>query len=117
MRGWQPSNGAVVTAKHETEIPPDAGRSWWLRDALAHDRTPPSAPLRSDLTADVVILGGGYTGLWTALHLKELDPGVDVVVLEQDICGGGARGRNGGFVNSFWGDLEYLARTFGDGVA
>jgi glycine/D-amino acid oxidase-like deaminating enzyme len=99
------------------EIPPDAGRSWWLRDALADDPSPPSAPLRRDATADVVILGGGYTGMWTALHLTELDPGVDVVVLEQDICGGGASGRNGGFVNSFWSDLEYLARTFGDGVA
>ena len=99
------------------EIPPDAGRSWWLRDALADDPSPPSAPLRRDATADVVILGGGYTGMWTALQLTELDPGVDVVVLEQDICGGGASGRNGGFVNSFWSDLEYLARTFGDGVA
>jgi glycine/D-amino acid oxidase-like deaminating enzyme len=98
-------------------LPPDAGRSWWLRDALADDPSPPSAPLRRDITADIVILGGGYTGMWTALHLTELDPGVDVVVLDQDICGGGASGRNGGFANSFWGDLEYLARHFGDRVA
>ena len=101
----------------QTTLPPDAGRSWWLREALADDPGEPAPPLRGDLTADVVILGGGYTGMWTALHLKELDPGIDVAILEQDIVGGGASGRNGGFVNSFWGDLEYLARHFGDRAA
>jgi glycine/D-amino acid oxidase-like deaminating enzyme len=98
-------------------IPPDAGRSWWLREALADDPGEPSRPLRGDVTADVVILGGGYTGMWTALHLKELDPGIDVLLVEQDICGGGASGRNGGFVNSFWGDLPYVATHFGDKAA
>ena len=74
----------------------------------------PSSPashrpaLAEDTTADVVILGGGYTGMWTAFHLKQLDPGTDVVILEQDICGGGPSGRNGGFVNSYWGDLPRL---------
>jgi glycine/D-amino acid oxidase-like deaminating enzyme len=100
----------------DTQIPPDAGRSWWLREALADDPGEPTRPLRGDLTADVLVLGGGYTGMWTALHLKELDPGIDVVVVEQDICGGGASGRNGGFVNSFWSDLEYLSLHFGDGA-
>lgn len=99
------------------QIPPDAGRSWWLREALAADPGEPAPPLLGDVTADVVILGGGYTGLWTAYHLKRLDPGVDVVILEQDICGGGPSGRNGGFVNSFWGDLEELAAEFGDDMA
>jgi glycine/D-amino acid oxidase-like deaminating enzyme len=98
-------------------LPPDAGRSWWLRDALAGDPGEPASPLRGDTTADVVILGGGYTGMWTALHLTELDPGVDVAIIEQDIAGGGASGRNGGFANSFWGDVEYLARRFGDKAA
>jgi glycine/D-amino acid oxidase-like deaminating enzyme len=98
-------------------IPPDAGRSWWLREALADDPGEPALPLRGDTTADVVILGAGYTGMWTALHLTELDPGIDIVILEQDIAGGGASGRNGGFVNSFWGDIGYLTRVFGDGAA
>jgi glycine/D-amino acid oxidase-like deaminating enzyme len=97
-----------------TTVPPDAGRSWWLREALADDPGEPASPLQRDLTTDVVILGGGYTGMWTALHLKELDPGIDIAIVEQDIVGGGASGRNGGFVNSFWGDLEYLAHHFGD---
>jgi glycine/D-amino acid oxidase-like deaminating enzyme len=100
----------------EITLPPDEGRSWWLREALADPDLAgePTPPLSVDTTADVVVLGGGYTGLWTALHLKELDPGVDVVVLEQDICGGGPSGRNGGFVNSFWGDLDFLVERFGD---
>src|SRR5918996_5051432 len=74
---------------HVTMIPADAGRSWWLRDALAEDPGDPAPPLRGDLMADVVILGGGYTGMWTALQLKELDAGIDVAILEQDIVGGG----------------------------
>ena len=64
-----------------TTVPADAGRSWWLREALADDPGEPAPPLRGDLTTDVVILGGGYTGMWTALHLKELDPGIDVAIV------------------------------------
>ncbi|MGH2671699.1 MAG: NAD(P)/FAD-dependent oxidoreductase [Actinomycetota bacterium] len=101
----------------QIEIPPDQGRSWWLRESLADDAGEPAPPLEGDTSADVVILGAGYTGMWTALQLTELDPGIDVVILEQDIAGGGASGRNGGFVNSFWGDLEYLAHRFGDRAA
>ena len=100
-------------------VPPDEGRSWWLREALAlPEFAGEDAPaLQGDTTADVVILGGGYTGLWTAYQLKRLDPGVEVVVLEQDICGGGPSGRNGGFVNSFWNELPHLVRVFGDSKA
>ena len=67
-----------------TAIPPDHGRSWWLREALAQPEFAgdPCPPLTADATADVVILGGGYTGMWTAWFLKELDPGIDVVLLE-----------------------------------
>ena len=98
-------------------LPPNAGRSWWLRDALADEDAPAAPALERDTDADVVILGGGYTGMWTAWFLKQLDPGVDVVVLEQDICGGGPSGRNGGFLNSFWHGLPSLAREFGDEAA
>jgi glycine/D-amino acid oxidase-like deaminating enzyme len=100
-------------------LPPNEGRSWWLRDALALPEFAgdPAPELDGDTKADVVILGGGYTGMWTAWFLKELDPGVDVVILEQDICGGGPSGRNGGFVNSFWDDLDFLVHRFGDDAA
>lgn len=99
------------------QIPPDAGRSWWLRETLAADPGEPAPSLSGDTSADVVILGGGYTGMWTAYHLKQLDPGADVVILEQDICGGGPSGRNGGFLNGFWNDLDELAATVGDDMA
>jgi glycine/D-amino acid oxidase-like deaminating enzyme len=102
-----------------TPIPPDQGRSWWLREALAFPEFAgePAPPLDEDTAADVVIVGGGFTGMWTAWFLKQLDPGVDVVILEQDICGGGPSGRNGGFVSSFWSGLTDLCRLFGDAAA
>ena len=60
------------------------------------------------------ILGGGYTGMWTAWFLKERDPGLDVVLLEQDICGGGPSGRNGGFCNGLWEEAELLVEELGE---
>jgi len=53
-------------------------------------------PLRGDLDADFAIVGGGYTGLWTALFLKELEPSASVCVLEQGLVGHGGSGRNAG---------------------
>jgi glycine/D-amino acid oxidase-like deaminating enzyme len=101
------------------QVPADAGRSWWLRECLDLPgfSGDPAPALGGDTTADVVIVGGGYTGLWTAWFVKELDPGADVVVLEQDICGGGPSGRNGGFVNSFWGELPTLVEEVGEDAA
>ena len=86
-------------------------RSFWLQE-VAGDA--PDAPaLEGDARADVAILGGGYVGLWTALRIKELEPSRDVAVLEQDICGGGASGRNGGFVLSWWSKLSSLVSLCG----
>ncbi len=92
-------------------------RSLWLREALGDD---PEAPaLTGPASADVCIVGGGFTGLWTAYWLKQWDPGCDVVVLERDICGGGASGRNGGFVLSWWAKFPSLEKLVGasDAVA
>ena len=90
-------------------------RSLWLREALAAEPDVPAAePLSGPVTADVAIIGGGYTGLWTAYQLKRREPGVDVVILEADICGGGASGRNGGFVLSWWPKLETLVERYGE---
>jgi glycine/D-amino acid oxidase-like deaminating enzyme len=100
-----------------SDVPPDAGRSWWLREALAADPGEPAPPLAGDTDADVVILGGGFTGMWTALHLTDREPGIRVVILEQDICGGGPSGRNGGFVNSWWSGVGDLAERVGDAAA
>ncbi|MCC6224592.1 MAG: FAD-dependent oxidoreductase [Thermoleophilia bacterium] len=96
------------------EAPPAARRSWWLEEALAADPGETCPPLAGEVEADAVIVGGGYTGLWTAHRLLEREPGLRVVVLERDICGGGPSGRNGGFLNGFWSSLDSLAALFGD---
>jgi len=100
-----------------TTLPRQARISWWMEEALADPALGASiepTPLIGSATADVVILGGGYTGMWTAWFLKERDPAVDVVIVEQDLCGGGPSGRNGGFCYGFWEDLPNLVRRFGD---
>ena len=90
-------------------------RSLWLQQALADEPTGSSqAPLQGTRRADVCVMGGGYTGLWTAYFLKERDPTLDVVVLEADICGGGASGRNGGFALSWWAKLSSLIQVCGE---
>jgi glycine/D-amino acid oxidase-like deaminating enzyme len=96
--------------------PRPADRSWWLEEALAHPEfAEPNAPaLDRDATADVVVIGGGYTGMWSAWFLKERQPDLDVVLLEQDVCGGGPSGRNGGFLNAFYDEAAPLHRRFGD---
>jgi glycine/D-amino acid oxidase-like deaminating enzyme len=58
------------------------------------------APFVGDATADLAIVGGGFTGLWAALQAKEEDPSRDVVLLERDSVAFGASGRNGGFCDS-----------------
>jgi putative aminophosphonate oxidoreductase len=72
-----------------------------------------SPRLEGDIRADICIVGGGYTGLWAALRVKELAPGQDVVVVEADVCGGGASGRNGGFVLSWWAKFQTLRKLVG----
>jgi glycine/D-amino acid oxidase-like deaminating enzyme len=57
----------------------------------------PNAPLRGDLAVDVAIIGGGFTGMATARELKTEQPGLRVAVLEPEVVGYGASGRNGGF--------------------
>jgi putative aminophosphonate oxidoreductase len=85
-------------------------RSWWLREAIDE---PAGEPLSGRHQADVAIMGGGFVGLWTALALKELDQALTVVVLERDVCGGGASGRNGGMALSWWAKLPSLVRLAG----
>lgn len=90
-------------------------RALWLQEALALEREAESGePLSGSHRADVCIVGGGYTGLWTALHIKWLDPSVDVMLVEADFCGAGASGRNGGFVNGWWEKLPMLVETYGE---
>ncbi|MQA05724.1 MAG: FAD-dependent oxidoreductase [Streptosporangiales bacterium] len=89
-------------------------RSLWLHEAGV---TPALDPLRGRVRADVAVVGGGYVGLWTALRIKELAPETDVVILEADVCGGGASGRNGGFVLSWWPKISSLVALCGEAEA
>ncbi len=66
----------------------------WLDDPARPDALP---PLSGEVDADLLVIGGGYTGLWTALRALERDPGRTVVLLEAGRCGNEASGRNGGF--------------------
>lgn len=89
----QPSSESVVRhALRDTEL-----RCFWISDADAGARYP-----RATATAhyDLVIVGGGYTGLWSALLAVQRDPGIRVAVLEAATIGNAASGRNGGFVEA-----------------
>jgi glycine/D-amino acid oxidase-like deaminating enzyme len=81
---------------------------YWLEEAGPVTAAPALAGERS---ADVVVIGGGYTGLWTAWQLRER--GASVIVLEAGICGHGPSGRNGGFCETLWSNMPSLLERFG----
>jgi len=60
----------------------------------------PEPPLRNDEQCELLIVGGGFTGLWAALQAKERKPDADIILIEQTFVGDGASGRNGGFLSS-----------------
>ena len=95
-------------------MPVHDAQGWWRAEAGAFD---PMPALAGDVSADVAIVGGGYTGMWAAWFAKRLDPGAEVVLLERETCGAGPSGRNGGFVNEMWFSLPSLRRRFGDSEA
>ncbi len=82
----QPKRSIAVSLWHD-----DAGVDWT-----------PAEPLAGDLDVDVAIVGGGYTGLWTAYYLAKTDPSLRVAVLEKNFVGFGASGRNGGWCSAIF---------------
>jgi glycine/D-amino acid oxidase-like deaminating enzyme len=94
-------------------------RPFWLDAARPQDARP---ALLGDVEADLCIVGGGFTGLWAALHAKRDDPSREIVLLEAETAGFGASGRNGGFAVAslthgiangmarFAGEMETLER-------
>jgi glycine/D-amino acid oxidase-like deaminating enzyme len=84
---------------------------YWLEEAGA---VAPAPPLTGDREADVVVIGGGFTGLWAAWHVKQLQPEARVVLLEAGTCGQGPSGRNGGFCNAMWFQLASMRQRWGD---
>jgi glycine/D-amino acid oxidase-like deaminating enzyme len=87
---------------------------YWLEEAGDVGPTP---ELAGERKADVIVIGGGYTGMWAAWHLKRLEPGARVVLLEAETCGAGPSGRNGGFCNVLWLTLANMRRRWGDAAA
>jgi glycine/D-amino acid oxidase-like deaminating enzyme len=91
-------------------------RSLWL-DSLGGTLTPRPS-LQRDADVDVAIVGGGYTGLWTAYELARRDPGLRIAVLEAEIAGFGASGRNGGWCSAlFAGSRAATAKEHGRAAA
>jgi glycine/D-amino acid oxidase-like deaminating enzyme len=84
---------------------------YWLEEAPGIEV---ASELVGERTADVVIVGGGYTGMWAAWHIKQLEPEANVVLLEADRCGYGPSGRNGGFCNLMWFSLPNMRQRWGD---
>ncbi|MDO0913863.1 FAD-binding oxidoreductase [Streptomyces sp. DT2A-34] len=86
---------------------------WYADDGLPEVRE----PLAGDASADVVIVGGGYTGLWTAYYLKKAVPFLRITVLEQKFCGYGASGRNGGWLYNGIAGRDRYAKLHGHEAA
>jgi glycine/D-amino acid oxidase-like deaminating enzyme len=87
---------------------------WWIAEAGA---PAPLPALAGDLDADVVVVGGGYTGMWTAWEIAEAESNARVVVLEAGGCGLGPSGRNGGFLSSLWLYGPLLRGAYGEARA
>jgi glycine/D-amino acid oxidase-like deaminating enzyme len=86
--------------------------SFWL-DSVPDDLEP-RPPLASDIDVDVAIVGAGYTGLWTAYYLAKADPSLRIAIVEKEIAGFGASGRNGGWCSAlFAAKRKKLAKTSG----
>jgi glycine/D-amino acid oxidase-like deaminating enzyme len=93
----------------DKQIGSHTATGWWLEEA---GRVEARAPLEGTREADVVVIGGGYTGMWAAWQLHAA--GARVALLEAGICGHGPSGRNGGFCESMWMSAPTLRGAFGD---
>src|SRR4051812_43276538 len=89
-----------------------SAHGFWLADAGPVVARP---ALGASASADVLVIGGGYLGMWTAWYLARA--GADVLLVEREVCGHGPSGRNGGFVESLWHGLDTLRSLFGDARA
>lgn len=104
--GTDPGAGAGAAGEAE---PGEGGSAALRRLSLWHDQVADAGDalarrpaLAGDTTADVAVVGGGYTGLWTAYYLLRARPELRVVVVEAEIAGFGASGRNGGWASALF---------------
>ena len=99
---WLPAGTGPVTDLRAVSL-------WW--DSLG-EAPAPRARLDGDLDVDVAIVGAGYTGLWTAYYLAKAAPGTRIAIVEANVAGFGASGRNGGWCSAlFPASLDKIART------
>ena len=85
-------------------------KSFWMKTR----KYEPDDPLQGEIDVDVAIIGGGFTGLSTAYHLKKAEPTMRIVIFESEVIGYGASGRNGGFNMTLFGlTLSITALRFG----
>src|SRR3954470_15831130 len=85
-------------------------RPWWTQEAPLDGAAP---DLGADIYSGVAIVGGGFSGLWTAHSILERQPGTRVVIVEALRCGEGASARNGGFLHGYWSSLGRLVDLLG----
>jgi glycine/D-amino acid oxidase-like deaminating enzyme len=83
---------------------------YWLEEA---GERPPLPQADGELRCDVLVVGGGYTGMWTAWRVSQLEPEASVVLIEAARCGHGPSGRNGGFANAMWFSAHTLRERLG----
>jgi glycine/D-amino acid oxidase-like deaminating enzyme len=96
-------------------VRPGLAPPWWLEEALAAEggERQDAPRLEDRVDVDVAIVGGGYTGLWTALAVRERAPAARIAVLEKEIVGFGPSGRNGGFLHGYWTHAARLLERLG----
>src|SRR5215469_8090040 len=106
-----------MQSTHDTRSDLLVRSSLWMQEALDEEPSGATEALRRHTSADVCIVGGGYTGLWTALALKDRDPSLDVALVEATVCGAGASGVNGGFAMTWWPKWCTLRKLVGSDAA
>ncbi|UXI00002.1 FAD-dependent oxidoreductase [Photobacterium sp. TY1-4] len=91
-----------------------AFQPYWFAQAMKAESPTTAKVLTHDIQTDVCIVGGGFTGLWTAINLKQQQPSLDVVVIEKGLCGSGASGRNGGCMLTWSTKYLSMRKLFGE---
>ena len=86
---------------------------FWFDDALKQEDPAEPQGLRGAVNCDICIVGGGFTGLWTAIKIKQKAPQTEVVIIEAGLCGQGASGRNGGAMLTWSTKFPTLAKLYG----
>lgn len=91
--------------------------SYWFQDALKQEGDVTVRQLNQDIQTDIAIVGGGYTGLWSAILIKQQQPELNVTVIEKGLCGSGASGANGGCMLTWATKYPTLKKLYGESEA